>query len=124
LWTICPGWLWNLILLISASEIARVTGMNHWRLAKADVLNHGWSLGSYILGEGEERKPGERERVEAFYCKKRGVCRVGVEVNHCYRMRNFLIAFLLLFWDTVLLCSPGWPQALNPFVSTSWMLGL
>jgi hypothetical protein len=30
--TICPGWLWNTILLVSASWVARITGVSHWRL--------------------------------------------------------------------------------------------
>jgi hypothetical protein len=30
LWTICLGWLWTSILLISASWIARITGVRHW----------------------------------------------------------------------------------------------
>jgi hypothetical protein len=29
-WTICPGWLRNAILLISASQVARITGVSHW----------------------------------------------------------------------------------------------
>jgi hypothetical protein len=28
-WTICPGWFWTEILLISASWVARITGMSH-----------------------------------------------------------------------------------------------
>jgi hypothetical protein len=28
--TICPGWLWTSILLISASWVARITGVSHW----------------------------------------------------------------------------------------------
>jgi hypothetical protein len=28
-WTICQGWLWTVILLISASWVARITGMSH-----------------------------------------------------------------------------------------------
>jgi hypothetical protein len=32
-WTICLGWLQTVILLISASWLARITGMSHWRLA-------------------------------------------------------------------------------------------
>jgi hypothetical protein len=28
--TICPGWLWTTILLISASWVARITGVSHW----------------------------------------------------------------------------------------------
>jgi hypothetical protein len=29
-WTICPGWLRTMILLISASWVARITGVSHW----------------------------------------------------------------------------------------------
>jgi hypothetical protein len=32
LWTICPGWLRTVILLISASWVARITDVNHWHL--------------------------------------------------------------------------------------------
>jgi hypothetical protein len=28
----CPGWLWTAILLISASWVARITGVSHWHL--------------------------------------------------------------------------------------------
>jgi hypothetical protein len=31
--TICMGWLWTTVLLISASWVARVTGVSHWCLA-------------------------------------------------------------------------------------------
>jgi hypothetical protein len=31
--TICLGWLLTVILLISASWVARITGVNHWRWA-------------------------------------------------------------------------------------------
>jgi hypothetical protein len=30
---ICPGWLWTVILLISASWVARITDVNQWHLA-------------------------------------------------------------------------------------------
>jgi hypothetical protein len=30
LWTICPSWLQTVILLISASWVARITGVSHW----------------------------------------------------------------------------------------------
>jgi hypothetical protein len=33
-WTICLGWPWTTILLISASWIARITGINHRHLAR------------------------------------------------------------------------------------------
>jgi hypothetical protein len=34
-WTICPDWLWTMIFLISASWVARITGVSHWRPAQA-----------------------------------------------------------------------------------------
>jgi hypothetical protein len=38
LWTICLGWLWNLILLISVSWVARITGVCHWCPAERKVF--------------------------------------------------------------------------------------
>jgi hypothetical protein len=32
-WTICPGWLQIVILLISPSWVARITGLSHWHPA-------------------------------------------------------------------------------------------
>jgi hypothetical protein len=29
-WTVCLGWLWTVILLISASWLARITGVSHY----------------------------------------------------------------------------------------------
>jgi hypothetical protein len=34
LWTICLGWLWTMIFLISASWVARITGVSHWHPAQ------------------------------------------------------------------------------------------
>jgi hypothetical protein len=44
-WTICPGWLRTEILLISASQIARITGMNHfaWLLSPFFTWASSWS---------------------------------------------------------------------------------
>jgi hypothetical protein len=36
--TICSGWLWTVILLISASWVARVTGVSHWSPAQIWIL--------------------------------------------------------------------------------------
>jgi hypothetical protein len=36
--SICLGWPWNLILLISASQGFRITGINHWCLATYFLL--------------------------------------------------------------------------------------
>jgi hypothetical protein len=38
LWTICLGWPQTVILLISASQVAKITGMSHWRLAPVFFL--------------------------------------------------------------------------------------
>jgi hypothetical protein len=32
-WNICPGWPWTVILPIAVSQVARITGVNHWLLA-------------------------------------------------------------------------------------------
>jgi hypothetical protein len=37
-WTICPGWLPVTILLISASWVARITGMSHLYPAKSFLM--------------------------------------------------------------------------------------
>jgi cytochrome bd-type quinol oxidase subunit 1 len=36
--TICPGWPWTVILQISSSHIARITGMGHWCPALLFIL--------------------------------------------------------------------------------------
>jgi hypothetical protein len=45
--TVCPGWLRTFILLISASQVARITGVSHWCPAffKNTILtcSLGWS---------------------------------------------------------------------------------
>jgi hypothetical protein len=38
-WTICWGWPQTAILLISASQVARITGGSHWCLAVRWLLN-------------------------------------------------------------------------------------
>jgi hypothetical protein len=38
-WTLCPGWLWASIFLISASWVARITGESHQRSAKRFFFN-------------------------------------------------------------------------------------
>jgi hypothetical protein len=37
-WAVCPGWLLTMILLISASWLARITGLSHWHPAKNSLL--------------------------------------------------------------------------------------
>jgi hypothetical protein len=37
-WIVCPGWLWTVILLISASWVARITGVSHWHLGHLEFL--------------------------------------------------------------------------------------
>jgi hypothetical protein len=29
-WTILLGWPWTVILLVSASQVVKITGMSHW----------------------------------------------------------------------------------------------
>jgi hypothetical protein len=41
-WTICLGWPWTLILPISASQVARITGMGPWHLALCNHFNSTW----------------------------------------------------------------------------------
>jgi hypothetical protein len=44
--TICPCWLWTLVLLISASWVTRITGVSHQPLAPCIILIHAkvWAL--------------------------------------------------------------------------------
>jgi hypothetical protein len=37
--TICPGWFWTMILLISASWVARITGVSPQRPTRQCILN-------------------------------------------------------------------------------------
>jgi hypothetical protein len=37
-WTVCLGWLWTLLLLISASWVSRITGMSHQCLTAIGIL--------------------------------------------------------------------------------------
>jgi hypothetical protein len=39
--TICPGWFWTAILLISAFPVAGITGVSHWCLAWTPLLCKG-----------------------------------------------------------------------------------
>jgi hypothetical protein len=49
--TICPGWLWTTILLVSTSWVVRIIGVNHQCLASHYILvrslsNDSWHSGS------------------------------------------------------------------------------
>jgi hypothetical protein len=37
-WTVWPGWLQTAILLITASWVARITGVSHWCLAVLNIF--------------------------------------------------------------------------------------
>jgi hypothetical protein len=39
--TVCPGWLWIMIFLISASWVVRITGVNHQCLVASDIVKVG-----------------------------------------------------------------------------------
>jgi hypothetical protein len=42
-WAICSGWLWTMILLISASRVARIRGVSHWHQAIFVIaFRYGW----------------------------------------------------------------------------------
>jgi hypothetical protein len=47
--TICQGWLRTAFLLISASWVARITGMSYWRQATLVILKM-WSFKLFALG--------------------------------------------------------------------------
>jgi hypothetical protein len=38
LWTVCLGWFLTVILLISASWVARITGLSHWLICHFLIL--------------------------------------------------------------------------------------
>jgi hypothetical protein len=46
------------------------------------------------------------------------------KVTHTDRHLNISLFFPLGFWDTVLLCDPGWPQTCDPPASASWVMEL
>jgi hypothetical protein len=51
-WNICPGWLGTVILLISASWVARITGGREPQTPSfEDVFNSKWGSKSYHLRE-------------------------------------------------------------------------
>jgi hypothetical protein len=39
-WTICPGWPWTVILLISASQVTRTAGVSCWCPPEKKLLFH------------------------------------------------------------------------------------
>jgi hypothetical protein len=51
--TICPGWLRTVILLISASWVARITDVSHWHPASRIPLTQG-SANIFFKGAGSE----------------------------------------------------------------------
>jgi hypothetical protein len=46
--TICLGWTWTANLLISASQVAGITGINHWHLA-LNMQDCCWTVSSEML---------------------------------------------------------------------------
>jgi hypothetical protein len=50
-WTICQGWLRTMILLISATWVARITGVSHWHPAQGLVLSLTYSTISLVSPE-------------------------------------------------------------------------
>jgi hypothetical protein len=60
-----PGLSWNLNLLISVSQVARITSVSHWCPAeevgplKPDVMVHTFYLSTQEAEAGELRDPGQ-----------------------------------------------------------------
>jgi hypothetical protein len=51
--TICPGRLQTAILQISASQVARITGLSHWSLALSSILKHEMDITKNSLKFGD-----------------------------------------------------------------------
>jgi hypothetical protein len=55
--TFCPGWLRTSILLIFASQLARITGVSHWRPASMGffLIYFVVNRTSYLITQREKR---------------------------------------------------------------------
>jgi hypothetical protein len=53
LWTTSLGWLWTVILLIFASQVARITGVSYQCLAKFNFFNYDQStqITHFLMGK-------------------------------------------------------------------------
>jgi hypothetical protein len=63
-WIFCLGWPWVIILLISTSQVSRITGVNYSLFLQLSFLLASWL--------GYQRQGIKRQRVEmkaAYYCK-------------------------------------------------------
>jgi hypothetical protein len=48
-WTICPGWPWTVILPISTSQVARITGVSHCHSVWLHVLTYVHTYSNMLL---------------------------------------------------------------------------
>jgi hypothetical protein len=77
-WTICSGWLWTVILLISTSWVARIIVVSHWCLALNFLLIFSFWL---PLNHLEKSHILSSEQSSTFYhylCKSRWKRRKGI----------------------------------------------
>jgi hypothetical protein len=86
--TICPGWLRTVILLISASWVARITGVSHWCAAVTSILQKGFeNIGRQRLGPWLKRRntclASTRPWIQTQYCQKKKKNRPRLcKINH------------------------------------------
>jgi hypothetical protein len=53
--TICPSWFWTAILLITTSQVARISGVTRWHPGNYALLLSVWCFGfnSKVSGKGQ-----------------------------------------------------------------------
>jgi hypothetical protein len=61
-WTICSAWPWTVILLIIASQVARITGVSHWYLLLFAFLN----LQLQAMWRGNQRGWGWKQKTRCL----------------------------------------------------------
>jgi hypothetical protein len=94
LWTICMGWHWITVFLISASWVARIIGASHWRPACVHIS---WCI------------------CEHFFLVWCWGSNPGLPLSYIHYRWCF---------ETVSLYSPGWPGTHVSPASVLWVLGL
>jgi hypothetical protein len=60
--SICSGWPWTVILLISAFQVARISGVRHQHPAYYKILN--WNFKSYFVSSFQPLASGWRQQWE------------------------------------------------------------
>jgi hypothetical protein len=101
--TICLGWLQTLILLISASWVARITGMSHQSVAITSYFllpkynqvyfEHSFDTGLFILDL--------LQKVLSFREHSFNVWRVEIEVfEKCFLLVSFVMSITCVLFDS------------------------